>query len=108
MIVIHHGQILFDGDLAKLVDQFTAYKTVSLKFAEPAADLSAYGEVVSQSTVGATLRVEKTEAAQVTSDLLKNLAITDLTVEDPSIEEVIDRVFQQEEVTPTERAKHDA
>ena len=40
-----------------------------------------------------TLRVPKAETARVTARLLADLPVIDLTVEDPPIEEVIERVF---------------
>src|SRR6185503_15238975 len=48
VIVIHHGRILFDGDLATLVNQFSSYKTLSLTLQASDAELSKYGEVVSR------------------------------------------------------------
>ena len=44
------------------------------------------------------LRVPKTEAARITSRLLSECSITDLTIEDPPIEDVIEQVFTQEQV----------
>jgi ABC-2 type transport system ATP-binding protein len=46
-----------------------------------------------------TLRVTKGETARVTSRLLADLPVIDLTVEDPPIEEVIERVFAQDAET---------
>ena len=34
VIVIHHGRILFDGELAALSDQFAAYKTIEVDLAD--------------------------------------------------------------------------
>jgi ABC-2 type transport system ATP-binding protein len=42
------------------------------------------------------LRVPKADTARVTGRLLADLPVIDLTVEDPPIEEVIERVFAQE------------
>lgn len=42
------------------------------------------------------LRVPKAETAVVTTKLLTQLAITDLTIQDPPIEEVIEQVFSAE------------
>ena len=96
VIVIHHGKLLFDGDLSKLVRQFTAHKTIVVSLGDCRADLGKYGEVVSCTDGNVTLRVPKAETARVTARLLSDLPVLDLTVEDPPIEEVIDRVFQQE------------
>ena len=96
VIVIHHGSILFDGELSQLVEQFTAYKTITIKLDKPAENLSSYGEVISQTHDSASLRLSKADAPGITAKLLSNFAITDLSVEDPPIEEIIDRVFSQE------------
>jgi ABC-2 type transport system ATP-binding protein len=98
VIVIHHGKLLFDGELSDLVRRFTAHKTIVVQLEDPGADLRAYGEVVSSSDGRVTLRVAKSETAGVTERLLADLPVIDLTVEDPPIEEVIEQVFAQ--VTP--------
>ena len=96
VIVIHHGRLLFDGDLSRLVDQFTSSKTIIVQLQDCQADLHAYGEVVECDEGRATLRVPKAETAHITERLLADLPVIDLLVEDPPIEEVIDRVFSQE------------
>jgi ABC-2 type transport system ATP-binding protein len=98
VIVIHHGRLLFDGNLADLVRRFTAHKTIVVELGEPRSDLSTYGEVVSSVDGTVTLRVPKADTARVTGLLLADLPVIDLTVEDPPIEEVIEQVFSQENV----------
>ena len=97
VIVIHHGRILFDGDLSKLVNQFSSYKTLSLTLQNPEIDLSKYGEVVSKEDGRVTLRVPKAQTSQVTARLLSDLQVDDLTVEDAPVDDVIDQVFSQKE-----------
>ncbi len=97
VIVIHHGHLLFDGDLATLGRKFAAYKKIVVRFAPGAAlgaaDLKPYGEVV-QSDVGTVaLRVPVEKASAVTARLLAELPVDDLTVEEPPIEDAIERVF---------------
>lgn len=96
VIVIHHGKLLFDGNLSDLAAQFSSYKTVSVTVEDPALDLSAYGEVITREGERITLRIPKAETSRVTSRLLGEQPILDLTIEDPPIEEVIERVFAQE------------
>ena len=95
VIVIHHGKILFDGLLAGLVERFSPHKTIVVDIAEESPDLRAYGHVISTEGSRVTLRVPKSETAQVTGRLLANLSVVDLTVEDPPIEEVIEQVFAE-------------
>ena len=81
VIVIHHGKMLFDGALASLADSFSALKTITAVLAN--------GETV-------TLQVPKSETSQATAKLLAEHEVSDLTVEDPPIEDVIEQVFASE------------
>ena len=96
VIVIHHGRILFDGELARLGDRFAAWKTIAVDLQNGGSDLSAYGEVLESSDVRVILRVPRGETARVTARLLAEQDVQDLTVEDPPIEDVIEIVFSQE------------
>ncbi len=96
VIVIHHGRILFDGGLAGLVERFAAFKTIGVTLRDGAADLGAYGEVVGQSGAEVKLRVARADAPRVTARLLAEQAVDDLTIEDPPIDDVIERVFALE------------
>ena len=97
VIVIHHGKLLYDGGLADLAERMAPYKLVAatLRNGASSADLSGYGEVVSNDAGRVTLRVPRTQAAEQTARIIGDLGgdLTDLTLEDPAIEEVIDRVF---------------
>lgn len=96
VIVIDHGKLLFDGDLASLVRRFAPHKTIVVELMNGATDLGRYGEVMEAVDGQVTLRVLKSETARVTEQLLADLEVVDLTVEDPPIEEVIEQVFAQE------------
>jgi ABC-2 type transport system ATP-binding protein len=96
VIVIHLGRLLFDGDLADLVQRFTAHKTIVVRLEDCRADLHSYGDVVSCEEGSFTLRVPKAETARITGRILADLPVIDLLVEDPPIEEVIERVFTGE------------
>ncbi len=97
VIVIHFGRLLFDGDLSQLVERFSAFKTVNVTLSVGEADLSAYGEVISQQGGRATLRLPKADTPQVTARILAEQSVDDLTVEDPPIEDVIEQVFALKE-----------
>ncbi len=95
VIVIHHGKILFDGNLSALSDRFAAYKTIEVDLADGARPLDAYGEVVEREGDRAKLRVPKAETARVAARLLSEQEVADLTIEDPPIEDVIELVFAE-------------
>jgi ABC-2 type transport system ATP-binding protein len=93
VVIIHHGQLLFDGALNELVNRFSPHKTIVVDLDIENADLSHYGDVITAEGNRITLRVPKSETAAVTGRLLADLPVIDLTVEDPPIEEVIEQVF---------------
>ena len=95
VIVIHHGAVLFDGQLAELIDKFTAYKTITVKTENPDDDLARFGTVVRQVDTSTSLRIDREKAPEITASLLQELKVLDLTVEDPPIEEIIDQVFSE-------------
>jgi ABC-2 type transport system ATP-binding protein len=97
VIVIHHGRILFDGDLAALSETVAAWKTIGVALENGSVgDLSSYGEVIHRDGDLVTLRVPKAETARVTARLLAEQDVLDLNVEDPPIEDVIELVFARE------------
>ena len=102
IVVIHHGALLYDGDLSGLVSRFAPHKTVMIDLEPGAPDPAAFvgamveaanGHVVEQSPERITLRVPRAATAAVTSRLLGQLPIVDLVVEEPPVDEVIDLVF---------------
>ncbi len=96
VVVIHHGQLLFDGQLAELVRRFSPHKTIVVELDTEDADLSSYGEVVSAEGSRFTMTVPKEQTASTTGRLLADLPVIDLTVEEPPIEDVIEQVFAQQ------------
>jgi viologen exporter family transport system ATP-binding protein len=95
VIVIHHGRILFDGNLAELSDRFAAYKTINVDLADGAVALDAYGDVLERDGDRTKLRVPKAETPRVAARLLSEQQVADLTIEDPPIEDVIELVFAE-------------
>lgn len=96
IIVIDHGKILFDGSLSDLSRKLAPFKVIKIDLDRDFGgyDLANLGEVLIQEPRKLVLRVHKSEAAAVTAKLLTDLAVQDLTIEDPPIEDVISRVFK--------------
>jgi ABC-2 type transport system ATP-binding protein len=99
IIVIHHGRLKYDGSLNELSRRIAPVKLigVALRDAVP-ADLSPYGQPMpNENHDGKHLVQVPAEAvAAITARLLSDLPVQDLTIEDPPIEDVIERVFQEE------------
>ena len=93
VIVIHRGAKLFDGDLSKLSDRFGALKTITVSVTGSPPDVSGYGTVTERTADKAVLAVPRAETAGVAARLLADLDVLDLSIEDPPIEDVIERTF---------------
>jgi ABC-2 type transport system ATP-binding protein len=109
VVVIHHGRLLFDGELSALTERFTSHKVIVVRLGdghEPGADLArvmgAYGTVQTVDGDSVTLQVPRADAAAVTARLLAEQEVADLTIEDPPIDDVIDTVFRTESATAQE------
>ena len=95
LIVIDKGKLLYDGPLADLGAKLAPFKVIAIELtgAIDGYDFDSLGHVVAKEERKVTLRIDKDQAASVTSRLLADLPVLDLTIEDPPIEDVIRRVF---------------
>ena len=98
VILIHHGRLLYDGELSKLAERLAPFKLVRIGLSADRAgqelDLPDGVELLQRAGDQIELRVNRAEAPAITARLLNMLPITDLAVEDPPIEAVIDQIYQ--------------
>jgi ABC-2 type transport system ATP-binding protein len=94
VIVIHRGAILFDGPLAELGERFGGGKTISVTVAGSLPPLDGYGVVLEAGAGKAVIEVAREDVAVAASRLLADLDVQDLSIEDPPIEDVIERTFE--------------
>jgi ABC-2 type transport system ATP-binding protein len=93
VVVIDSGAIRYDGGLRELSTRYARQQTLTVAVGESAPDLGGYGEVVSTDGGRVSIRVAKAETSQVAARLLRDHAITDLTITDPPVEDVIEHLF---------------
>jgi ABC-2 type transport system ATP-binding protein len=104
VLVIAHGKLVYDGELSRLSERFGHTKLVKLEFGEGSVpdDLERYGEVTRREGPSADLKVERSQVAKVLGAILDQYSVADVVVQDPPLEQVIARVFEEG------RADHDA
>lgn len=97
VVVINHGQIVYDGSLAGIIDRFSSHKVLTLLFSngQLPRDFCRYGEVLEIAEPRVKLRVDRQQISQVLSSVLASYTLEDVSVEDPPLEEVIAEVFTQ-------------
>ena len=98
-VIITQGAILFDGSLAGIVDRFSGHKLLTFSFADDEAvpDLAALGTIVERRPPKVRLRVDRPRVPEVLSTVLNAHVVSDVSVEDPPLEDVIAAVFRSAE-----------
>jgi ABC-2 type transport system ATP-binding protein len=98
ILIIHQGQLRYDGSLTELSRRIAPVKLIGVALREAVtADLTQYGlHVPNEDHNGKQLlQVPADDVAAITARLLSDLPVQDLTIEDPPIEAVIERAFHE-------------
>ncbi len=98
VIMIHHGSLIYDGRLEGVVERFAPFREVKLELEREAdrSTIARYGEVESIEGRLVRLLVKREHLTTTVDRLLAEQSVTDMTISDPPIEEVIRRVFDLE------------
>ncbi len=97
VLVITHGKLMYDGPLAGITEQFGRDKLIRLQFADdiPLPDLAAFGEVKEREGPVVDLKVDRARVPEVLSTILERYTVVDMSVQDPPLDQVIARVFEE-------------
>jgi ABC-2 type transport system ATP-binding protein len=98
VVVIDRGKLIYDGDLKELARRVRPDKRVTIRLAEPAPretleKLAAGISIVSSEGAQVVLSVPGAQLSGTVRDVLAALAVVDLSVEDPPLEEVMRELF---------------
>jgi len=98
IIIIHLGRLKYDGGILDLSRRIAPYKLIGIQLAESDShDLGQYGEIVEnlEDPEKRYLQVNTKDVTRVTSRLLNDLPVHDITITDPPIERVIEQAFHE-------------
>jgi len=99
VIIINHGQIVYQDRVSNLKRRYLTTKEVSVRYAQRVpVDFSLAGvEIVKIGSYGVKLRFnsQQTPADVVLAHLAEKGSLVDITVADPSLEEVIAKIYQE-------------
>lgn len=95
VIIIDHGQIMFDGSTEQLMARHVDCKRIVLTFSQPVArdDLTSYGRVTKHQPLQAAIQVPRKETSTVAAALLTKLPVEDISIEEPRLENVVRELF---------------
>jgi ABC-2 type transport system ATP-binding protein len=97
VILIHEGSLIYDGKLSGVLARFAPYREIEIQLRDAAAagTLASYGEVQSADGRSVRLLVQREEVTRVVQRLFAEVALEDLSVKDPPIEQIIGKIFKQ-------------
>jgi ABC-2 type transport system ATP-binding protein len=108
IVIIREGELIYDGPLARVKEQFATHKriTVHLRAGHPVPELSAallaLGEVQEQSAAQIQLEVPRADVPAASAKLLQELPVGDLAIDELDIGTVIERILSQRAEVPGE------
>jgi len=99
LLVVDHGRLVYDGDLAGLVARVGLRRVVAVDLAEPGPDLHDVpgAELVGTAAGGLRQRLRLapgTTAAAVISAVAARAPLRDVSIEEPDIEEVVRELYR--------------
>ncbi len=98
IIIIHQGQLKYDGGITDLSHKIAPFKLIGVRLSDADShDLSGYGTQVQneEDADKKYIQVKAEDVTRITSRLLADLPIHDITITDPPIEDVIEQAFNQ-------------
>lgn len=95
VLLIHQGQLMYDGDLEQLVERYAPFREVRVELAQswPVEKLQHYGDIESINGQDVRFLVPQQNLTATIAQILAQLDVLDLSVNDPPIEDVIGRLF---------------
>jgi len=98
IIIIHLGRLKYDGGITDLSRRIAPFKLIGVLLAgNDSYDLGGYGTPVenAEDAEKRYIQVRAEDVTGVTSRLLNELPVHDITITDPPIEHVIERAFNE-------------
>lgn len=99
ILLINHGKLIYDGELDTLNDSLSTYKLIKFTLAGELGSICESADkdysVIEQDKLTYTIRTKKDQVSELAAQLLRNNTVIDLSIENPPIENLIDKVYQE-------------
>lgn len=98
IVIINHGEIIYDGLLSKIKEKYVKDKHLNIKFVEPIKAFKFRGckiTRVSEYELKIEVSLRNQTVENVMEFLLKNFKMADITISNPAIEEIIKQIYRK-------------
>ena len=95
VIVINHGQIVFDNSMEELLKKYKDKKYLTITLSEPIANkqIEKYGKVVDHKSLSYTIEISKAKQSHTISQIMEKLPVDDIDIIHVPLEEIIGNMF---------------
>jgi ABC-2 type transport system ATP-binding protein len=98
VIIIEEGEIMYDGDLASLIEKYAPYKVLKITFEGEGVkkeDVEKYGDLVKFTSNSIILQVPRIKARDAAREILSSdLPVDDILIDEVDISDVVRKIFQ--------------
>ncbi|MDO8609461.1 MAG: ABC transporter ATP-binding protein [bacterium] len=101
IIMINHGEIIFDGKISELIKKYANHKTLVPIFNSKVTkeELQTIGHVIEFSYPRAVINVPSNEVSKKAAELLQRFDIYDLDINEPELENIVEMLFKKKAQT---------
>lgn len=95
VIMIDHGQKVYDGPLAEMMAEYVDHKVLDVTFTEPVykKDLKGCGDILEYEPQHVVLSVSKKKIKEVAARMLQDFPVDDILINEESLESVVRKMF---------------
>ena len=96
VIVINHGQIVYDGSMNNLLYKYRNKKYLTILFTEKvkADEIKKYGKIIERKPLSYTLEIKAEDQPQILATISEQLPVDDIDIVHVPLEEIISDIFQ--------------
>lgn len=95
LIIIDHGRLVYDGGTEDLIKKHVDHKSIVLTFSKPIIkkDVEVFGRIVKYQPLQVTIQVPRNQTTTIAVNLLTKFPVEDISIEEPSLENVVRELF---------------
>lgn len=95
VMIIDHGELIYDGNYRELIERHADTKTIEMILSEPISrgTLERFGTITDFRDTSCRLTVPRKRVTEVTTELLKEFPVDDISIHEETMEEVVRGIF---------------
>jgi ABC-2 type transport system ATP-binding protein len=106
VLILSEGRLVYDGRLDRIAARYADHRVVTVHLQPPTdpapapPDLSDLGEVLERTDLVVKVRVPAARVATAAAAILQRLPVADLSIEEPEVGAIVERIYRDRGTTP--------